>query len=175
MRRSLVLQPSSEMSTKKRFRLPGVAAAEDDPDSAVFYTSSSSAAQRPRAPPPSVSAPPASASQLVYIDSITQDGRRIHREQLPIPGLSSLGSSAASLPPVDVTASYDLDHQDFYSDMSGHASSPASFFRDSDAEDRPSPATSELEEHARRYTNSVSVVFSASKKKLMPNAARTSR
>ena len=137
---------------RKRLCLPGVPAAQPDSSDTVFYVSSSSVA-RPRDPRPPTSAapghPPPFAPQSVHLDSVTDDGRRIVREILTIP---------ARGPPRDQEAAQHVNFASIHDIPDIDISSPGDFFRD-DMDDTPSAATSELEEHARRYTNSVSTYY----------------
>ncbi len=129
--------PDIAAMSKRVKRLRELAAQDLSED---FYISASAATNRRSA---SIT-PSLPEGESVSIEQPTADGRRVHRETLPIP-TSSLSSRSASpapssgLPPLTVNTIPDWD----------------TFFRPDEDHSAPSMAN-ELQEHARRYVNSVS-------------------
>ena len=146
-------------TSRKRPRLFNAGEGDDD-GSDTFFVSSAAATRRPSQlgsslPAPAPASAPASslpaAFQVVTLDSMTPDRRRIVRETLPIPAPSTSGTfvecdtnSSATLPDMDArlpTLDGALDWSQFFCD---------------DAENVIQDVSNDVEEHARRYLNSVS-------------------
>ena len=140
--------------SRKRPKLFNIEESQEDGSEVFFVSAAAAAAARPPSnlgfslPSP---ATPASSSQFVSLDTVTSDQRRIIREILPIPsrpipGLSN--PSMASSPP-ELTTHYpsinDIPNWD-------------QFFVGDD-EIITVDVDTEVEEHARRYLNSVSAHY----------------
>ncbi len=120
------------------------ARAEVDPDASEdFFISASDALRNGRA-----SSTPVGTGQSVSIEEATADRRRIHRETVPVPTPTAAPATAA-------------DANNFSADSLPYTlqSIPAwdTFFQPQEPCQEQEDASAVLEEHARRYLNSVSM------------------
>ena len=107
-----------------------------------------SAADALTAPKPVPSIPPSQIPEVVAIDQATADGRRIYRENVPIPAATSSAVQDVEPQPTPSVSDPPLDLHSL--------PAWAPFFRDDTDDAEDNGAEPAAEEHARRYVNSVS-------------------